>query len=123
MIILKKIIFSILFIGTINTTFASFPITEKYQENATISEELKTNDSSLYGNLSLIFSILPLLVFMDIGFPGFFIFFSLPAIVFGVMSFETKGRIQGLIGTVIGFLEIVFIALVLSLWGATLGLI
>ena len=120
---LKKIIFSILFIGTINTTFASFPVTEKHQEYIVISEEPKLNDSSLYGNLSLIFSILPLLAVMEIGIPGFFIFFCLPAVVFGLMSLETKGRIQGLIGMYIGFLEIIFIALVLLLLGPALGLI
>ncbi len=120
---LKKIIFSILFIGTINTTFASFPIAEKYQENIAISEETISNDSSLYGNLSLIFSILPLLAIMEIGIPGSFIFFCLPAVVFGLMSLETKGRIQGLIGMYIGFLEIIFIALVLLLLGPALGLI
>ena len=121
--ILKKIFFSILFIGTINTTFASFPVTKKYQENVIISEEPKLNDSFLYGNLSLIFSILPLLAIMEIGIPGFFIFFCIPAVVLGVMSLETKGRIQGLIGMIIGILEIVFITLLLSLLGATLGLI
>jgi len=120
---LKKIIFSILFIGTINTTFASFPIAEKYQENIAISEETISNDSSLYGNLSLIFSILPLLAIMEIGIPGSFIFFCIPAVVFGLMSLETKGRIQGLIGMYIGFLEIIFIALVLLLLGPALGLI
>ena len=120
---LKKIIFSILFIGTINTTFASFPITEKYKENIAISEETISNDSSLYGNLSLIFSILPLLAIMEIGIPGSFIFFCIPAVVFGLMSLETKGRIQGLIGMYIGFLEIIFIALVLLLLGPALGLI
>ena len=120
---LKKIIFSILFIGTINTTFASFPIAEKYQENIAISEETISNDSSLWGNLSLIFSILPLLAIMEIGIPGSFIFFCIPAVVFGLMSLETKGRIQGLIGMYIGFLEIIFIALVLLLLGPALGLI
>ena len=121
--ILKKIFFSILFIGTINTTFASFPVTKKYQENVIISEEPKLNDSFLYGNLSLIFSILPLLAIMEIGIPGFFIFFCIPAVVLGVMSLETKGRIQGFVGMIIGLLEIAFIALVLAFFGATLGLI
>ena len=103
---LKKIIFSILFIGTINTTFASFPIAEKYQENVTISEEPNFKDSSLYGNLSLIFSILPLLAVMEIGIPGSFIFFCIPAVVFGLMSLETKGRIQGLIGMYLSLIHI-----------------
>ena len=119
---LKKIIFSILFIGTINTTFASFPVTEKHQEYIVISEEPKLNDSSLYGNLSLIFSILPLLAAMEF-IAGFFIFFCIPAVVFGAMSLQTKGRIQGLFGMIIGFLEIAFFALVLALLAAPLGLI
>ena len=119
---LKKIIFSILFIGTINTTFASFPITEKHQENIAISEETIFNDSSLWGNLSLIFSILPLLAAMEF-IAGFFIFFCIPAVVFGAMSLKTKGRIQGMIGMIIGILEIALIAWILSFLGAALGLI
>ena len=119
---LKEIIFSILFIGTINTTFASFPVTEKHQEYIVISEEPKLNDSSLYGNLSLIFSILPLLAAMEL-IAGFFIFFCIPAVILGAMSLGTKGRIQGFVGMIIGLLEIAFIALVLAFFGATLGLI
>ena len=119
----KKIIFSVLFFGIINSTFASFPIAEKYQENVFISEKSNQNYSSLYGNLSLIFSIFPLLVLIDIGFPSFFIFFCVPAFILGILSLKTKGKTQGMLGMIIGFIEIILIVAILSLWGITLGLI
>ena len=120
---LKKIFFSIFFISIINTTYASFPITEKYHDNLIIYEEPSSKQSSLYGNLSLIFSILPLLVLMDIGFPPFFIFFCVPAIILGMISLKTKGKTQGMLGMIIGLIEMFWIVTVLALWGTTLGLI
>jgi len=119
---LKKIFFSILFFGITNTTFASFPITEKHQENITISEEPKLSDSSIFGNLSLILSLTALLPWLEIGIFGWpLLFLSIPAVILGTMSFNTKARLQGLIGSVIGFLHIVYWILVLLLFSSLFG--
>ena len=119
---LKKIFFSILFIGITNITFASFPIGEKYQENVIIFEESKLNDSSIYGNLSLILSLTALLPWLEIGIFGWpLLFLSIPALIFGIMSFNTKARLQGLMGSVIGFLHIIYWTLVLILFSSLFG--
>ena len=119
---LKKIFFSILFIGITNITFASFPIGEKYQENVIIFEESKLNDSSIYGNLSLILSLTALLPWLEIGIFGWpLLFLSIPALIFGIMSFNTKARLQGLMGSVIGFLHIIYWTLVLLLFSSLFG--
>ena len=119
---LKKIFFSILFIGITNITFASFPIVEKYQENVIVFEESKLKDSSIYGNLSLILSLIALLPWLEIGFFGWpLLFLSIPAVILGTMSFNTKARLQGLIGSVIGFLHIIYWTLVLLLFSSLFG--
>ena len=119
---LKKIFFSILFIGITNITFASFPIVEKYQENVIVFEESKLKDSSIYGNLSLILSLTALLPWLEIGIFGWpLLFLSIPALIFGIMSFNTKARLQGLMGSVIGFLHIIYWTLVLLLFSSLFG--
>ena len=103
---MKKIIFTILFTGVFNFLFASFPISEINP----ISEMALNSESSLFGNLSLIFSIISA-VSLASGLPVIFSFLCLPAVILGAMSLNTKGRIQGLIGLTIGLAEILFLAL------------
>jgi hypothetical protein len=45
----------------------------------------------------------------------------LPAVVLGAMSLKTKGRIQGLIGLIIGLVEILFIVIALVLLFSIIG--
>ena len=119
---LKKIFFSIFFISIINTTFASFPVTEKNDETYITNSTTETNNSSIYGNLSLILSLISLLPWLEIGFLGWpLLFLSVPAVVLGIISLNTKSRLKGIIGSVIGFLHIVYWILVLLLFSSLFG--
>ncbi len=113
---MKKIFFTILFTGFFNFLFASFPISEINP----ISEMAINSESSLFGNLSLIFSIIAA-VTITIGLPPIFMFLCLPAVVLGAMSLNTKGRIQGLIGLIIGLVEILLLVFSLVIIFSTLG--
>ena len=113
---MKKIFFTILFTGFFNFLFASFPISEINP----ISEMALNSESSLFGNLSLIFSIISA-VSIASGLPFIFALLCLPAVVLGAMSLKTKGRIQGLIGLIIGLVEILFIVLALVLLFSIIG--
>ena len=118
----NKIFFSILFISTVNTAFASFPIYEVEKEFVYAMEDFSKSDSSLYGNLSLILSLFALLPWLDIGFFGWpLLFLSVPAVVLGVMSIETKARLKGIIVSVIGFLHIVCWVLIFLLFSSLFG--
>ena len=118
----NKIFFSILFISTVNTAFASFPVYEVEREFVCVNEDFSKSDSSLYGNLSLILSLLALLPWLDIGFFGWpLLFLSVPAVVLGVMSIQTKARLKGIIGSVIGFLHIVYWGLIFLLFSSLFG--
>ena len=118
----NKIFFSILFISAINTSFASFPVFELEREFVCANEDFSKSDSSVYGNLSLILSLFALLPLLDIGFFGWpLLFLSVPAVVLGVMSIETKARLKGIIGSVIGFLHIVYWGLIFLLFSSLFG--
>ena len=119
---LRNIFLPLLFFGIINTTFASFPVTKKNDETFITKATTETNNSSLYGNLSLILSLIALLPWLEIGFLGWpLLFLSIPALILGRMSFNTKARLQGLIGSIIGFLHIVYWILVLLLFSSLFG--
>ena len=113
---MKKIFFTILFTGFFNFLFASFPISEINP----ISEMAMNSESSLFGNLSLICSIISA-VSIAIGLPFIFYLLCLPAVVFGAMSLNTKGRIQGLIGLIIGLTEILFLVVALVIVISIIG--
>ena len=118
----NKIFFSILFISTVNTAFASFPVYEVEREFVCVNKDFSKSDSSLYGNLSLILSLLALLPWLDIGFFGWpLLFLSVPAVVLGIMSVDTKARLKGIIGSVIGFLHIVYWGLIFLLFSSLFG--
>ena len=119
---LRNIFLPLLFFGLINTTFASFPVTEKNDETYVTNATTETKNSSLYGNLSLILSLISLLPWLEIRFLGWpLLFLSLPALVLGIMSLNTKGKLKGLIGSVISFLHIFFWILVLLLFSSLFG--
>tara|TARA_B100000965_G_C19215562_1_gene593551 strand:+ start:232 stop:597 length:366 start_codon:yes stop_codon:yes gene_type:complete len=119
---LRNFFLPLLFFGIINSTFASFPVTEKNDETFTTNLTTETNNSSLNGNLSLILSLIALFPWFEIGFFGWpLLFLSIPALILGIMSFNTKARLQGLIGSVIGFLHIVYWILVLLLFHPLFG--
>tara|TARA_B100001057_G_scaffold327_1_gene308 strand:- start:937 stop:1128 length:192 start_codon:yes stop_codon:yes gene_type:complete len=62
------------------------------------------------------------LPWLDIGFFGWpLLFLSVPAVVLGVMSIETKARLKGIIGSVIGFLHIVCWVLIFLLFSSLFG--
>jgi hypothetical protein len=113
---MKKIFFTILFTGFFNFLFASFPISEINP----ISEMAMNSESSLFGNLSLIFSIISA-VSLATGLPIIFSFLCLPAVILGAMSLNTKGRIQGLIGLIIGLIEILFLVVALVIVISIIG--
>lgn len=119
---LRNIFLPLLFFCIINTTFASFPVTEKNDETYINNLTTETDNSSLYGNLSLILSIISLLPWLEIGFLGWpLLFLSIPALVLGIVSLNTKGRLKGIIGSVIGFLHIFYWILVLLLFSSLFG--
>ena len=119
---LRNIFLPLLFFGIINTTFASFPVTEKNDETYITNSTTETDNSSLYGNLSLILSLISLLPWLEIGFLGWpLLFLSIPALVLGIVSLNTKGRLKGIIGSVIGFLHILYWILVLLLFSSLFG--
>jgi hypothetical protein len=82
------------------SAYASFPINEII-EPATLLK----SDSSAWGIASLICGIL-----------GFTVFplFGIPAIVFGALGFKKKGRGLAIAGFVLGIIELIVIALIIS---------
>ena len=85
------------------------------------NEDTSESGSALLGNLSLILSVLALLPWLDIGFGWVFLLLSIPATILGFISFDTKGRIQGLIGFFISFAHIVLWLLIFLLFGSLFG--
>jgi|TARA_B110000238_G_scaffold122621_1_gene132737 hypothetical protein len=49
------------------------------------------------------------------------LFLCLPAIVLGIMSLNTKGRIQGIFGLILGLAEILLIIFFLVIFSSVLG--
>ena len=118
----KKSFFTFFFFLFVSNLFASFPISEINSEIIVANEDTSKSGSALFGNLSLILSILALLPWLEIGFFGWpLLFLSVPALVLGIMSLNTKGRLKGIIGSVIGFLHIVYWILVLLLFSSLFG--
>ena len=118
----KKSFFTFFFFLFVSNLFASFPISEINSEIIVANEDTSKRGSALFGNLSLILSILALLPWLEIGFFGWpLLFLSVPALVLGIMSLNTKGRLKGIIGSVIGFLHIVYWILVLLLFSSLFG--
>tara|TARA_Y100000385_G_scaffold206655_1_gene214219 strand:+ start:666 stop:1028 length:363 start_codon:yes stop_codon:yes gene_type:complete len=118
---MKKIYLSTLLAVFVNTAFASFPINENKLDKSKSIELLDSSESSLIGNLSLACAVLSMLTIMGLSLPPIFILLSLPAVVLGAMSLSTKGRIQGLIGMIIGLAEILLIILALVIFSSIAG--
>ena len=117
----KKSFFTFFFFLLFNNSFASFPVSEINTEIIVANEDISESGSVLLGNLSLILSVLALLPWLDIGFGWAFLLLSIPAIILGFISFDTKGRIQGLIGFFISFAHIVLWLLIILLFGSLFG--
>ena len=105
----------------VSNSFASFPVSEINPEVIVSNEDTSEGGSALFGNLSLILSVLALLPWLDIGFGWVFLLLSIPATILGFISFDTKGRIQGLIGFFISFAHIVLWLLIILLFGSLFG--
>ena len=114
----KKSFFTFFFFLLVNNSFASFPVSEINPEVIVSNEDTSEGGSALFGNLSLILSVLALLPWLDIGFGWVFLLLSIPATILGFISFDTKGRIQGLIGFFISFAHIVLWLLIILLFGS-----
>ena len=117
----KKNFFSFFLFLLVSNSFASFPVSEINPEIIVSNEDTSENGSALLGNLSLILSVLALLPWLDIGFGWVFLLLSIPATILGFISFDTKGRIQGLIGFFISFAHIVLWLLIILLFGSLFG--
>ena len=117
----KKNFFTFLLFLLVSNSFASFPVSEINPEIIVSYEDTSESGSALLGNLSLILSVLALLPWLDIGFGWFFLLLSIPATILGFISFDTKGRIQGLIGFFISFAHIVLWLLIILLFGSLFG--
>tara|TARA_B100001057_G_scaffold62799_1_gene56303 strand:- start:182 stop:565 length:384 start_codon:yes stop_codon:yes gene_type:complete len=117
----KKSFFTFFFFLLFNNSFASFPVSEINTEIIVANEDISESGSVLLGNLSLILSVLALLPWLDIGFGWAFLLLSIPAVILGFISFDTKGRIQGLIGFFISFAHIVLWLLIILLFGSLFG--
>jgi len=117
----KKSFFTFFFFLLFSNSFASFPVSEINPEIIVTNEDISESGSSLLGNLSLTLSVLALLPWLDIGFGWAFLLLSIPATILGFISFDTKGRIQGLIGFFISFAHIVLWLLIILLFGSLFG--
>ena len=117
----KKSILTFFFFLLVSNSFASFPVSEINPEVIVSNEDTSEGGSALFGNLSLILSVLALLPWLDIGFGWVFLLLSIPATILGFISFDTKGRIQGLIGFFISFAHIVLWLLIILLFGSLFG--
>ena len=117
----KKSFFTFYFFLLVSNSFASFPVSEINTEIIVLNEDTSESGSALLGDLSLILSVLALLPWFDIGFGWVFLLLSIPATILGVMSFDTKGRVKGLIGFFISFAHIVLWLLIILLFGSLFG--
>ena len=117
----KKLFFTFFLFLLVSNSFASFPVSEINTEIIVSNEDNSESGSALLGNLSLILSVLALLPWLDIGFGWVFLLLSIPATILGFISFDTKGRIQGLIGFFISFAHIVLWLLIILLFGSLFG--
>ena len=117
----KKTFFTFFLFLLVSNLFASFPVSEINTEIIVANEDTSESGSALLGNLSLILSVLALLPWLDIGFGWVFLLLSIPASILGFISFDTKGRIQGLIGFFISFAHIVLWLLIILLFGSLFG--
>ena len=117
----KKSFLTFFFFLLVSNSFASFPVSEINPEIIVSNEDATESGSALLGNLSLILSVLALLPWLDIGFGWVFLLLSIPATILGFISFDTKGRIQGLIGFFISFAHIVLWLLIILLFGSLFG--
>ena len=117
----KKTFFTFFLFLLVSNSFASFPVSEINPEIIVSNDDTSKSGSALLGNLSLILSLLALLPWLDIGFGWAFLLLSIPATILGFMSFDTKGRIQGLIGFFISFAHIVLWLLIILLFGSLFG--
>ena len=116
---MKKIFIFLLLINLLTPAFASFPVEEKNTLNKKTIQLTKNNDSQLLGNLSLICGGLAAISLTG-GAAGL-LFLCLPAIVLGIMSLNTKGRIQGIFGLILGLAEILLIIFFLVIFSSVLG--
>ena len=117
----KKTFFTFFLFLLVSNSFASFPVSEINTEIIVSNGDTSESGSALLGNLSLILSVLALLPWLDIGFGWVFLLLSIPATILGFISFDTKGRIQGLIGFFISFAHIVLWLLIILLFGSLFG--
>ena len=117
----KKTFFTFFLFLLVSNSFASFPVSEINPEIIVSNDDTSKSGSALLGNLSLILSLLALLPWLDIGFGWAFLLLSIPATILGFLSFDTKGRIQGLIGFFISFAHIVLWLLIILLFGSLFG--
>ena len=117
----KKTFFTFFLFLFVSNSFASFPVSDINPEIIVSNEDTSESGSALLGNLSLILSVLALLPWLDIGFGWVFLLLSIPATILGFISFDTKGRIQGLIGFFISFAHIVLWLLIILLFGSLFG--
>ena len=117
----KKTFFTFFLFLLVSNSFASFPVSEINPEIIVSNEDTSESRNALLGNLSLILSVLALLPWLDIGFGWVFLLLSIPATILGFISFDTKGRIQGLIGFFISFAHIVLWLLIILLFGSLFG--
>ena len=117
----KKTFFAFFLFLLVSNSFASFPVSEINPEIIVANEDTSENGSALLGNLSLILSVLALFPWLDIGFGWVFLLLSIPASILGFISFDTKGRLQGLIGFFISFAHIGLWLLIFLLFGSLFG--
>ena len=116
---MKKIFIFLLLINLLTPVFASFPVKEKNTLNTKTIQLTKNNHSQLLGNLSLIFGGLAAMS-LTLGAAGL-LFLCLPAIVLGIMSLNTKGRIQGMFGLILGLAELLLIIFLLVIFSSVFG--
>ena len=86
----KKSFFTFFLFLLVSNSFASFPVSEINPEVIVSNEDTSEGGSALFGNLSLILSVLALLPWLDIGFGWAFLLLSIPASILGFISFDTK---------------------------------
>ena len=116
---MKKIFIFLLLINLLTAAFPSFPVKEKNTLNTKTIQLTKNNDRQLLGSLSLIFGGLAAMS-LTLGAAGL-LFLCLPAIVLGIMSLNTKVRIQGICGLILGLAELLLIIFLLVIFSSVFG--
>ena len=119
----RLLLFLFMILTLSNISHAAFPIVTNTDievlDEINIKDSSASNDTPLFGILSVIFSIIALLVLPVEKLYLFFIF-SISALLFGIIGIRRRLKFLARIGIFIAFFEIIIVSLILF-WIVILG--